>query len=309
MKKILLIFCLIVILGVVLLILKRGYERYNQIISRRDVQFLSSQDLIKVMTFNVRVDFIFDIWNRWDNRKDIVFDILADNAADVMGLQEITDFQIQQVHQALPQYDYYAVGRNDGNQKGECCAIFYRKNRFKLVDSGTFWFSDTPLKPGTKYFRTIFPRICSWVYLVEKDENIGFYVYNIHLSKISQSSREKSVELLLKQIASRSKMQEPFIVMGDFNMELDNFAMKYLQGINCQNPYLKMKEAWQFLHPDKSFDIGTFHDFTGCLSGPKIDHIFIGNACAFEVNIDRRNVDGQYPSDHFPVIANISLRK
>ena len=103
------------------------------------VRFSAAQaDIIKVMSFNIRVDTFLDGPNRWNSRKQMVFDALADNAADVIGLQEALDHQVRQIQQALPQYGNYAVGRNDGKQKGESCAIFYRKDRFDLDDCGTF---------------------------------------------------------------------------------------------------------------------------------------------------------------------------
>jgi endonuclease/exonuclease/phosphatase family metal-dependent hydrolase len=261
---------------------------------------------IKAMSFNIRVDTILDGLNRWSGRRKIVYDILADNAADVVGVQEALDHQVRQIQRALPQYDHYAVGRNDGREKGESCAIFYRKDRFSLTDCGTFWFSDTPSKPGSKDWGNIWPRICSWVYLTEKITGNGFYVYNVHLAVLSQNSRQKSVELLAKRIAAR-KPNDPFIVMGDFNMKLDNPAMVYLQNTDSETPYPRMQDAWRSLYPD-GICKGTQPGLLGLSSGPKIDHIPVcEGAKVLDVQIDRRKVNGRYASDHFPIIAKIDL--
>ena len=252
---------------------------------------------IKVMTFNIRVDTFLDGFNGWKNRRPIVCDILTNNAADVVGVQEALLHQVEQIQQALPQYSNYMAGRNNGKQKGESCTIFYRKDRFTLDDSGTFWFSDTPAKPGSKGWGNLWPRICSWVHLVNKETGAGFYVYNVHLDVLSQNSRQKSAELLASRIAAR-KLSDPFIVMGDFNMGLDNPAMVYLQNIGSQNPSPRMIDAWQ----------STRHDLTDGEKAPRIDHIVLSdNALALNVTVDRYNVDGRYPSDHFPVVANIFL--
>ena len=298
--------CKICFQVMVLLILSSCGGQQDMIIFR-NIQFPPFlTGIVKTMTFNIRVDTIFDVSNRWKNRKQLVFDILKDNAADVIGLQEARNGQFQQIQQALPQYAAYSAGRSDGKQRGESCPIFYRKDRFELVDSDTFWFSDTPFKPGSKDWGNLLPRICSWVHLVEKDKDTGFYVYNLHLDNLSQNSRKKSVQLLAKQVAAR-KTKDPFIVMGDFNMKLDNPAMMYLQKIGYRSPYPKMIDSWLSVNPGRSW-IGTRHNFKGRLSGPKIDHISISkNSKALEVKIDRRNVDGQYPSDHFPVVAKILL--
>lgn len=274
----------------------------------RQIQFAPVEPgVVKAMTFNIRVDTFLDGFNRWNNRKERVIEMLASNEPDVIGLQEALDFQVEDVVRAMPQYMVYAVGRNDG-VKGESCAIFYRKDRFKLVDSGTFWFSDTPQEPGSKDWGNLPPRICSWVYLVEKGTKKGFYAYNVHLDNMSQNSRRKSTQLLAKEIAAR-KMPSPFIVMGDFNMDLNNSAMRYLQNISGKSPYPKMIDSWQSVHGDKSgTGTGTRHSIIDGLSGPRIDHIPISeNARALEVSIDQRQIDGRYPSDHFPVIAKILL--
>jgi endonuclease/exonuclease/phosphatase family metal-dependent hydrolase len=271
------------------------------------IPFSSPQgDVIKAMSFNIRVDTFLDGFDSWSNRRQLVFDTLTDDAADVMGLQEALDHQVSQIQQALPQYGHYAVGRNDGKQKGESCAIFYRKDRFTVGDCGTFWFSDTPSIPGSKDWGNLWPRICSWVYLTEKKTGDSFYVYNVHLDVFSQNSREKSVELLAKRIADR-KIHAPFIVMGDFNMGLDNPAMVNLQNVDSRTPYPKMVDAWQSIAPG-SADEGTHHNFRGKTSGPMIDHIPLSeNILPLEVKIDRRCINNRYPSDHFPVIAKILL--
>jgi endonuclease/exonuclease/phosphatase family metal-dependent hydrolase len=274
----------------------------------RDIQFSSIQTgVVRVMTFNIRVGTAWwDSWNCWNKRKQIVVDTLINSAADIIGLQEALNFQVEYIQEALPQYSRYAIGRNDGKQKGEACAIFYRKDRFKLTDSGTFWFSKTPDKAGSRHWGNLFPRICSWVHLVDKTDGIGFYVYNLHLDNWSQNSRKKSVRLLASRLAAR-KARDPFIVMGDFNMELDNPAMMYLHKIEDQSPCSIMRDAWLSVHPCET-NIGTYHRFRGRQSCAKIDHIAISeHAQALNANIDRYALDGRYPSDHFPVIATIRI--
>jgi endonuclease/exonuclease/phosphatase family metal-dependent hydrolase len=292
-------------LSLSVILIMAGCGGSQQIKTTNAIQFSPSPPgVIEAMSFNIRVDTFLDGLNGWNSRRQLVFKTLADNAADVIGLQEALDHQVQQIQQALPQYSHYAAGRNNGKRKGESCPIFYRKDRFVLADSNTFWFSGTPSKPGSKSWGNLWPRICSWVYLTEKATGACFYVYNVHFDVFSQNSRQKSAELLAKRIAAR-KTPEPFIVMGDFNMGLDNPAMVYLENINSETPYPRMLTAWQSLHPGRAGE-GTRHSFRGSISGPKIDHIPIcDSARALDVKIDTRNINGRYPSDHFPVIAKI----
>lgn len=292
---------------VTIVLILSGCSGQNEIISK-EIKFSSSKTgIVKVMTFNIRTGTAFwDGPNRWNKRRKMVIDKLIDNAPDVIGLQEALNYQIEQIHQALPQYSIYAVGRGNGRTKGEACAILYRKARFELQDCDTFWFSKKPWKPGSRSWGNLFPRICSWVHLVDKTDETAFYVYNLHLDNWSQNSREKSVRLLASRIATR-KTEDPFIVMGDFNMELDNPAMMYLQNIGQQSPYPLMVDAWESVNSGKSSG-GTYHKFSGRASCPKIDHIPISeNIQALYVKIDRHSLNGRYPSDHFPVIATINV--
>ena len=271
-----------------------------------DIQYSFSQaDTVKVMTFNIRANNILEGFNKWGLRKQVIFDILADNDADVIGLQEARYPQLVDLRQALRHYDYYAAGRSDGLRSGESCPIFYRKDRFTLLDSGTFWFSNTPSVSGTKDWGNIVPRICSWVYLLDRGRNTRFYVYNLHLDAFSGNSREKSVRLLARQIAKR-KTRDAFIVTGDFNMELHNPAMKYLMKFGYDTPYPKMVDAWLSVHGRSG--ASTCRAVGGLLSGPHIDHIQMGEqAKALDVVIDSRRLEGNYASDHFPVVANILI--
>jgi endonuclease/exonuclease/phosphatase family metal-dependent hydrolase len=255
--------------------------------------------VITAMTFNVRVETLIDGPNRWDKRKTYVYDLIADHVPDVVGLQEAKASQYKEIRKALPAYQGYAVGRSNGKTKGETCAILYRDSRLLKTDAGTFWFSDTPDKPGSKDWGNMPPRICSWVRLVDKTTLSAFYVYNVHMDHLSQNSREKSVQLLTERIAAR-KTADPYIVMGDFNMKMNNSAMEYLM-TNTEAP---MADAWTSLNGGIR-NMGTRHGFNGN-SGPQIDHIPLSRELkALSIVIDNRKYNGRYPSDHSPVIAKV----
>ncbi len=276
-----------------------------------DMQFSSEKDdCIKIMTFNIRTGdaWWLDGWsqNNWDKRKHITIDTIAENAADVFGTQEGVTSQLEEIKNALPQYSMYAIGRDNGMSKGETCAIFFRNDRFNLIDSGTFWFSGHPDKPGSKNWGNLFPRICSWVQLLDTTNHTSFYVYNVHLDNLSQHSREKSVRLLAQKIACRNT-PDPFILIGDFNMEINNPAMQYLENTGNHDKYAAMVNVWQSIYPGKP-ESGTYHKFSGSTSCPKIDFISISKtAQAIDAKIDTYQENGHYPSDHFPIIATIQI--
>lgn len=267
----------------------------------------SSNDL-KVMTFNIRVNTIIDGPNRWAKRSPIAINTIALNNPDIFGLQEAKMTQIQQIQKSLPQYAAYAAGRSNGKTKGESCPIFYHKNRFKMIDSGTFWFSQTPHKAGSKDWGNLFPRICSWIKLNDEQSHKSFYIYNLHLDNLSQNSRRKSIQLLADTVASR-KVNDPFVILGDFNMETDNPAMNPLTNNDYRSGTIITHNVMALSSlPFKN--LGTRHGFKGKVSGPRIDHIYVSkNFDVRNAKIDRYSEKGRYPSDHFPVVAKVIFQE
>jgi endonuclease/exonuclease/phosphatase family metal-dependent hydrolase len=262
---------------------------------------------LKVMTFNIRYGTADDGHNSWQYRRELVFDVICGYRADVIGLQEALRFQIDQIRTAVPAYGEIGFGREDGKEKGEYCSILYRKDRFKIADSGTFWFSNSPWIPGSIHWGNACTRICTWARLVERQTSKAFYVYNLHLDHVSQPSREKSAELLTKKISQR-EYPDPFIVMGDFNVGEDNKVIHYLRGWTEENrsPVI-MIDSFRLAHPDEQM-LGTFNAFEGKKGGDKIDYIFTEvTTRVYSAEIIRTNTNGRYPSDHFPVTAELGL--
>jgi endonuclease/exonuclease/phosphatase family metal-dependent hydrolase len=290
--------------SMILLLLCIGYGQAE--ITPRITKFSNDPDQIRVASFNIRVGKYSSGSKHWSNRREMVISLLAGERYDVIGLQEALDFQIDEIHRSLPQYEVYAIGRGDQQDEGETCAILYRKNRFYKIDSGTIWFSSTPWEPGSKFMGTLFPRICSWVRLADLETARCFYLYNLHMDNLSQKSRSKSVRILAEQISLR-RHPDPFVVMGDFNMELSNPAMMYLQQFEYKTLYPRLQDTWAAVYPYR-LDEGTFHKFKGDTDGPKIDHILVGEGCrVLAAAIDHRAFNGHYPSDHFPVSAVVDL--
>jgi endonuclease/exonuclease/phosphatase family metal-dependent hydrolase len=181
-------------------------------------------------------------------------------------------------------------------------------------ESGTFWFSDTPEVPGSSHWGNACVRICTWARFVEKKSGRAFYVFNLHLDHVSQPSREKSAVLLAQRVHHR-KYKDPFVVTGDFNTGENNPVVKYLKcktslsgadGRESNNP-VPMVDTFRVLHPDAK-DVRTAHGFRGNRKGNKIDYVFTPPGVeVLEAQILYDNVDGRYPSDHFPVTARLRL--
>ncbi len=265
---------------------------------------------VKIMTFNIRVGTAADGENAWDKRKGLVFQVFKDQDADFIGVQEALKFQLVAIDEAVPAYDRIGIATVDGKAQGPFNAIYYRKSRFAVKKSDTFWLSNTPEQPGSKTWGNEFPRAVTWGRFVEKDTDYTFYIYNTHFDHVSQNSREKGAVLLAETIAARSASDDPFAVTGDFNAAEGNLAIRFLKGdakIDGNTNAVPMRDTFRVEHPDAD-NVGTAHGFNGGTGGNKIDYIFVPPKQKVNgAQIDHFNDKGRYPSDHFPVVGTVTF--
>jgi endonuclease/exonuclease/phosphatase family metal-dependent hydrolase len=253
---------------------------------------------LDVMSYNVRYATAPDGANAWPNRKAMLIGLVRRAAPDVIGVQEALYLQLGEIRAELPVYGGIGVGRDDGRLAGEFSAILYRRDRFAIVDSGTFWFSDTPEVPGSKSWGNNITRICTWALLRDLPSGRGLYVYNVHLDHESQPSRERSVALLLERIAARRYPAVAVVVTGDFNAGEDNPAVRRMGE--------SFRDSYRAIHPAESV-AGTFNGFRGDSTGAKIDYVFTDRLVTRAAAILRDQSGGRFPSDHFPVTARLAF--
>ena len=263
------------------------------------------RDLLHVMSFNIRYGTAKDGDNHWSARRGMLFDVLRERDADLVGLQEALAFQLDELQAALPGYAVVGVGRDDAGSAGELSAILFKSRRFRVAEAGTFWFSDTPGVPASKSWGNNITRICTWARLIDRDGR-GFYHFNLHLDHESQPSRERSVALLRQRIDARAFPDDPVVVTGDFNVGEGNPALAAL--VSKGDPAASFVDTYRVLHPADA-DVGTFTGFTmGNTGGEKIDYVLVQPGTdVISAEIVRASRNGRYPSDHFPVAAVIRL--
>lgn len=257
---------------------------------------------LMTMSFNIRYGTAKDGENAWPLRREFLIDVMREQAADVIGLQEALDFQIDEISAALPMFSVIGVGRDDGARKGEYTAILFRRDRFQVSDAGTFWFSDTPEVIASRSWGNRITRICTWTRLVDRDGK-GFWLYNVHLDHESQPSRERSAALLRTRIDERRLPAEPVIAMGDFNAGEQNPALAPMKAGGA------FVDTFRVKHPDEKV-VGTANSFDPARTqGEKIDYIFVpAGTDVMRADIIRTARNGRVPSDHFPVIARVRLK-
>jgi endonuclease/exonuclease/phosphatase family metal-dependent hydrolase len=257
---------------------------------------------LTVMTFNIRYGTANDGADGWPFRRRLAFEVIREQAPDVIGLQEALRFQLDELGLALRGYGEVGVGRDDGREAGEYAAILYREARFELLASGTFWFAETPAIPGSVDWGATIPRICTWARLHDREAERAFYIYNVHLDHQSRESRERSVRLLAERIAARQH-NDPVIVTGDFNAGEESVAIRYLTETGEVGP--RLRDSFRVVYPDAT-RVGTFNGFRGDDSGPKIDYVFVDESWQVRsAEILKTSPGGSYPSDHFPVVATL----
>jgi len=257
---------------------------------------------VDVMSFNIRYGTANDGENAWPLRRDLVFEVIRHHDPDLLGLQEALGFQLDELAEAFGEYDRIGVGRVDGVSAGEHAAILFRRERFLLIDEGTFWFSDTPEDPGSMSWGNTITRIATWARLMDRRTETTFLLYNVHLDHRSQPSRERSTQLLMQRMTAMARPGEPVILTGDFNAGEDTQAIATIR----EEPP-RLLDTFRVVHPDAD-RVGTFNGFEGRTEGAKIDYVFVTrDVIVVEAAVVRDEDGGRYPSDHFPVSARVNI--
>lgn len=260
---------------------------------------------IRVMSFNIRYDEPRDGGNAWPNRKKLVASLIRFHHVDIVGVQEALKGQLDDLSELLPEYAWLGVARGDGKSAGEFSAIFYRRDRFKSLESSTFWLSETPDVPS-KGWDAALPRIVTWAKFSDNQTGKVFFHFNTHFDHLGVRSHEESARLLLQRIDQLAR-RLPVLVTGDFNFIESSKAYQILtvKGLASTDPLRDTKYISEHEHYGPT---STFNDFKALVPNKKIDYVFVkGNVRVMQHGILSETWDLRFPSDHFPVLAEIIL--
>ncbi|WP_321333463.1 endonuclease/exonuclease/phosphatase family protein [uncultured Bacteroides sp.] len=255
---------------------------------------------INVVSFNLRMDTPDDKENAWSNRKEMVKELLLFHDADIVGTQEGFLHQLQDIA-STGVYNYVGVGRDDGKEAGEHSAIFYKKDRFDILEQGNFWLSQTPEEPSYGWDAKI-RRICTWAKMRDRSSDKTFYCFNVHYDHQAPIARLESSKLMLSRIKSIAG-DAPVICTGDFNATPTDEPIAYI----LNDGFLKDSRALSVTPPYGPE--GTFQGFH--LDSPmenRIDYAFVAHGISvlkYGVLTDIRY--GRFPSDHCPVFVKLAL--
>ncbi|MFV0566701.1 MAG: endonuclease/exonuclease/phosphatase family protein [Flavobacteriaceae bacterium] len=254
---------------------------------------------LKVMSYNIKLDYPKEGKNSWNNRKPFFVNQLKYYGPDVFGVQEALPNQMKDIDSLMPAYGFVGVGRDNGSDEGEYSAIFYKKEVFDVVQSSTFWLSETPGKVSMGW-DAVCNRVCTYVLLKAKTSNKQFWVFNTHFDHIGEKARVNSAVLILQKIKNINTKDYPVVLMGDFNMEETHKSITLIkQDLNDSKLIANLTFG-----PE-----GTFNGFK--FEEPvtnRIDFIFVSpDIFVNKYAILSDNWNCQYPSDHLPVLVNIAF--
>ena len=257
---------------------------------------------MNIISFNIRYNNPGDGENAWPNRKEMVTGLLQFHDPDIFGLQEALHDQIKFIDEELPKYDWFGVGRDDGKKEGEFCPVFYRTDKFILLDKGNFWLSETPEKPSLGWDAAI-KRIVTWGKFQSKVTGKQFVVFNTHFDHVGVEARKNSAKLIRERIKDMTEgVNLPVIVTGDFNLTPDQEPIQMLKKYFSDSHDITNEPPYG---PEGTF---SGFDFNADLTR-RIDYIFVrGNIEVLEYAALSDSKDQRYPSDHLPVFTRVQLK-
>ena len=254
---------------------------------------------LRVMSFNLRFASTQPP-NAWPDRRPVMKRLIEQSAPDVIGTQEGVYSQLRDLAKDLPAYEWIGLGRAGGS-RDEFCAIFFRRDRFEPVAFDHLWLSDTPNVIGSITWGHSNIRMATWVRLRERTTGREFYFWNTHFDHQVEPARQKSAALLRDRIAEIDPTT-PLLLVGDFNC---------VAGASPAHEILTAEaglvDTWTAAARRTNELFNTFHNYEApVMNSQRIDWILARRPAAVESAAIITDHEGlQYPSDHFPVVAEV----
>ncbi|MDH6534599.1 endonuclease [Parabacteroides sp. 52] len=259
--------------------------------------------------------------NGWKQRCPVVCKLIQYHDFDLFGSQEVLHAQLNDMLDGLPGYASIGVGRDDGKEAGEYTPVFYKKERFDLLDSGNFWLAENTTYPN-KGWDAALPRICTWGKFKDKTNGLNIWFFNIHFDHVGVEARKQSSLLILKKIKEQCGT-DAVILTGDFNVDQTNESYEILSNSGT------LRDSYQNAQIVYAPN-GTFNGFDpNRKTDSRIDHIFVtphfvverygiltdtyrsapvGGDATQAAGTSSQDYVARVPSDHFPVAVTLALK-
>lgn len=256
---------------------------------------------LRVMSFNIRLGRAMDGQNRWYRRRELVFELIRRSGADLMGLQEVSPFQLDELLREFPDFGAIADRRYGGRWTGTYAPIVFDARRLQPVQSGDFWLSGSPDGRRARGWDAAVPRICTWAVFTDRDRSTArFAVCNSHFDQAGALARAESAKLVLAKLAEIALF--PRLMTADLNADEQSEPVRILIEAG-------FRDSYRLLQPDG--DASTYHGFRGrgVRSLGKIDYVMCDERWDVRAaEILREPIDGRYASDHFAVTAELVIK-
>ena len=265
------------------------------------ITLIYAQTTVSVMSFNIRLDVASDGINRWDARKDRVAGLIDFYAPDFVGAQEVQHHQRQYLLDSLNGYTAIGVARDDGKTDGEYSCIFYKKDKFKVLQQSTFWLSPTPDSVSFGW-KAACRRVCTYGLFQSVETKELIWVFNTHFDHVSAEARVQSAKLIVQKIAALNTKNYPVVVTGDFNSKPLEEPAQFIMA-NMNNARSISQQVYGNADTWNGFQFNKMPE--GC-----IDYIFVSKNKSLQVIKFATLSDSyemKYPSDHFPIMATINI--
>ncbi len=253
---------------------------------------------MRLITFNLRFENERDGENAWSSRRGFVVRLVRRYAPSILGTQEGRWTQLRYLEEHLPEYHMHAQNRVI-DETSQYPTLFVRKDALDVLEGEELWLSKTPRVHLSKNWNSAYPRMMSAAKLKCRSTGRVFWAVVTHLDHMAEEARYFQARLLADWVSDR---KEPAVVMGDFNDA---------PGSRTHNALISERtgliDTWAHTNNEEGEASFTHHGFKGVPGKARMDWI-LASRCfnVDDVRILRDCEDGRYPSDHFPVLADLS---
>ena len=263
--------------------------------------------------------------NAWDLRKDDLIAQIRKMDLDAFGMQEVRPEQAAFLREKLPEFEFVGEHRGPDRKSDEASPVFFRKDRFEALKSGTFWLSETPEVPGVRGWGAACPRVCSWMWLKDRKTGKTFCFANTHTDHVSARARKEGMLLVVRRMAEFGA-GAPIVFTGDHNCRENEEPAQAVSKILSNALFVtetppigpwRTFTGWNYRANEVSsaealkLPVAMRNARTGSPDcGPRIDYIYVTPGVRvkdYATHADTRPGTTLYPSDHFPVTATIEL--
>jgi endonuclease/exonuclease/phosphatase family metal-dependent hydrolase len=265
------------------------------------------------MSFNVRGSFRdLGTPNAWPERAALNVETIRRRAPGVIGFQELQSGNLETYTQTLKRYDHVPGPEYGDGARPSLNAIFFDWERLGLLDAGGFWLSETPERYSASWDSRVV-RSANWAYFEPHDAGPSFLYLNTHLDHVSKQARVEGSRLIVRKIAEvlrRCGDETPVVVTGDFNCRPGTPTYRNFVENGFVDTYLAAgNEDGDNAHTFHAFRGPRYRDARPDLGPRRIDWIMLKDAGqrlrAGRHSILRDHNGERYPSDHYPVLAQL----